>query len=74
MNEGTMNNPVELLETLDSFLDHEVSLVVYGRGALCLGYEQPRAEFLNTQDVDGSFVSSNWMNWSMMNDSGMPWT
>lgn len=53
MNQSTVNNPVELLETLDSFLDHEVSLVVYGRGALCLGYEQPRVEFLNTQDVDG---------------------
>lgn len=47
------NNPVELVETLDALLNHEVSLVVYGRGALCLGYEQPLADFLNTQDVDG---------------------
>lgn len=53
MKDAVTNNPVELVETLDSFLDHEVSLVVYGRGSLCLGYEQPRAEFLNTLDVDG---------------------
>jgi hypothetical protein len=53
MKASVTNNPVELMATLDGFLDHEVSLVVYGRGALCLGYEQPRSEFLNTQDVDG---------------------
>jgi hypothetical protein len=53
MKDAVTNNPVELMETLDSFLDHEVSLVVFGRGSLCLGYEQPRTEFLNTQDVDG---------------------
>jgi hypothetical protein len=53
MKDAVTNNPVELMTTLDSFLDHEVSLVVYGRGALCLGYAQPRTEFLNTQDVDG---------------------
>ncbi|MBE2285543.1 MAG: hypothetical protein IAE77_18925 [Prosthecobacter sp.] len=53
MKDTTTNNPADLMKTLDGFLDHEVSLVVYGRGALCLGYEQPLAEFLNTQDVDG---------------------
>lgn len=47
------DNPAEVLQTLDAALDHEVSLVIYGRGALCLGFERPRAEFLTTQDVDG---------------------
>lgn len=49
----TINNPVELIETLDRALDHPVSLVIYGRGALCLGFDNPRQEFFNTQDVDG---------------------
>lgn len=31
------NNPAEILLTLDQQLDHEVSLVLYGRAALCLG-------------------------------------
>jgi hypothetical protein len=46
-------NPEELVTTLDGLLDHEVSLVVYGRGALCLGFEKVRPEFMATQDVDG---------------------
>lgn len=47
------DNPAEVLRTLDAALDHEVSLVIYGRGALCLGFDHPRAEFLTTLDVDG---------------------
>ncbi len=27
--------------------------MIYGRGALCLGFDHPRNEFLTTQDVDG---------------------
>ena len=46
------NNPAEIMSVLDSLMDHEVSLVLYGRGALSLGFDQPRAEFLATQDVD----------------------
>lgn len=48
-----MNNPSEVLGMLDSLLDHEISLVIYGRGALCLGFEDVREEFLATHDVDG---------------------
>ncbi|MFN0079638.1 MAG: DUF6036 family nucleotidyltransferase [Prosthecobacter sp.] len=48
-----IDNPTEVIQTLDAALDHAVSLVIYGRGALCLGFEHPRAEFLTTQDVDG---------------------
>ncbi|MBL9145856.1 MAG: hypothetical protein JNM99_19410 [Verrucomicrobiaceae bacterium] len=47
------DNPSEVLSTLDAALDHEVSLVLYGRGALCLGYDGVRPEFGSTKDVDG---------------------
>ncbi len=46
------NNPAEILLTLDQELDHEVPLVLYGRSALCLGFDQPPAAFQSTQDVD----------------------
>ncbi len=48
-----IDNPSELMQTLDSLLDHEVQLVIFGRGALCLGFEHTRAELFTTQDVDG---------------------
>jgi hypothetical protein len=47
------DNPVELIQTLDAELDHEVSLVVYGRGGLRLGYADGPDCFRVTQDVDG---------------------
>ena len=43
-----INNPSEVLSTLDALLDHEVCLVLFGRGALCLGFEGGRAEYLTT--------------------------
>lgn len=46
------NNPTQVLQTLDAELDHEVSLVLYGRAALCLGFENSPAQFATTQDVD----------------------
>jgi hypothetical protein len=36
-----VDNPVEVVLTLDGERDHEVSRVVYGRGGLRLGYENP---------------------------------
>lgn len=48
-----VDNPVEVVLTLDRELDHEVSLVVYGRGGLRLGYEDPLEVYSATQDVDG---------------------
>jgi len=48
-----VDNPVEVVLTLDGELDHEVSLVVYGRGGLRLGYDRPMEAFYTTQDVDG---------------------
>jgi len=52
MNE-VRDNPVEVITTLDRELDHEVSLVVFGRGALRLGFERPLAIHQTTEDVDG---------------------
>jgi hypothetical protein len=47
------DNPSEVLLALDEELDHEVTLVLYGRAALCLGFTDPEAGFATTQDVDG---------------------
>lgn len=47
------DNPSEVLLALDEELDHEVTLVLYGRAALCLGFAEPEAAFATTQDVDG---------------------
>jgi len=49
----TPNNPAEILLALDRQLDHEVSLVLYGRAALCLGFDQAPPACHTTQDVDG---------------------
>lgn len=50
---ATMDNPSEVVLTLDAELDHLVKLVIYGRGALCLGFENPPPAYYATQDVDG---------------------
>lgn len=46
------NNPAEIILALDRELDHEVPLVLYGRAALSLGFDQAPTEFHATQDVD----------------------
>jgi hypothetical protein len=46
------NNPLEVILALDHELDHEVSLVLYGRAALGLGFDSLHSEFQMTQDVD----------------------
>jgi hypothetical protein len=47
------NNPAEVIQTLDMILDHEVFLVLYGRGSLCLGFDNALPDFYATQDIDG---------------------
>ncbi|MFK7909826.1 MAG: DUF6036 family nucleotidyltransferase [Akkermansiaceae bacterium] len=47
-----MNHPKSILEALDRRLTAPTELVLYGRAALALGFEQPRAEFAATLDVD----------------------
>lgn len=48
----TTNNPAEIPLTLDQQLSHEVTLVLYGRAALSLGFPASRPEFQLTMDVD----------------------
>lgn len=52
------NNPAEVLLTLDHELDHHVSLVLYGRAALCLGFENSPPDFQATLDVDAIITLS----------------
>lgn len=46
------HNPREILLTLDQQLDHEVDLVLYGRAAISLGFDQSPETLQATQDVD----------------------
>jgi hypothetical protein len=48
-----MSNPERILNSLDSGLDHEVSLVIYGRAAIALGFENAPEAVSKTLDVDG---------------------
>ncbi|HEY5551322.1 MAG TPA: hypothetical protein VIK52_05520 [Opitutaceae bacterium] len=47
-----MNNPQTILATLDSFLQAQTQLVLYGRAALALGYGKAGAALAVTADVD----------------------
>ena len=46
------DNPSEILSTLDKELSETASLVLYGRAAICLGFEGIDEAHLATQDVD----------------------
>lgn len=48
----TPGNPDRLLTALDEGLDHEVRLIIYGRSAIWLGFNNPPPAAANTQDVD----------------------
>lgn len=45
-------HPERLLLALDEALDHEVPLIIYGRAAIWLGFNNPPAAAATTQDVD----------------------
>jgi hypothetical protein len=47
-----MDNAAIILQTLDSHLDHEVSLILYGRAALNLGFDTAPVETAHSKDVD----------------------
>ena len=47
-----ISNPERLLRALDELLDHPVSLVLYGRAAVWLGFDSPPPEVGATMDVD----------------------
>lgn len=47
-----MINAERIVSTLDSLLDHEVSLVIYGRAAIALGFRHPPGAVAKSLDVD----------------------
>jgi hypothetical protein len=47
-----MSNPERILRTLDSLLEKETRIVLFGRAALALGYGDPDGRFGKTLDVD----------------------
>jgi hypothetical protein len=47
-----VNNPSEVILALDREMDHEVTLVLYGRAALSLGFDPAPLDCHTTQDVD----------------------
>ncbi len=47
-----MTNAERILLVLDSHLDHEIQLILYGRAAIVLGFTDPPAEAARTLDVD----------------------
>jgi hypothetical protein len=48
-----MNNPLEILRTLDRRLSKQTELTLFGRSALALGYPNPPPDYEATHDVDG---------------------
>lgn len=55
-----MDNPSIILTAVDQRLNHQVRLVLYGRSAICLGFDDAPPETAETQDVDAiiSFAQS----------------
>lgn len=45
-------HPERLLLALDEGLNHDVRLIIYGRSALWLGFDDPPSAAATTQDVD----------------------
>ena len=48
-----MDNATRILQKLDEHLDHPVRLILYGRAALQLGFENPPPDVAASKDVDG---------------------
>lgn len=47
-----MNNPLTILKSLDKNLSHPVSLLIYGKAAIALGFPVPPSDAGTTMDVD----------------------
>ena len=47
-----MSNAIRIVEALDALIDHEVSLVIYGRAAIALGFHEPPEQTTLSLDVD----------------------
>jgi hypothetical protein len=52
MAELPVNNPEHILRTLDSYLEKETRIVLFGRAALALGFGNLGSHFGKTMDVD----------------------
>ena len=52
-----MNNPDRILRTLDSHLQRETRIVLFGRAALAVGFSSPNEPFGATHDVDAILPS-----------------
>lgn len=63
-----MDNPTLILQTLDKHLSHEVRMVVYGRAALWLGFDESPPEAARTQDVDA--IISTAQELELQSDAG----
>ena len=48
---GRVTNAERILSALDRRLDHEVALVIYGRAAIALGFENPPEAVTKTLDM-----------------------
>jgi hypothetical protein len=46
------SHPERLLQALDEALDHDIRLIIYGRSAIWLGFNNPPVAAAVTQDVD----------------------
>ena len=66
-----MDNPSLILHAVDRRLEHEVRLVLYGRSAVCLGFDNSPPEAAKTQDVDA--IISVAQSHELEGDSGF-WT
>lgn len=47
-----MNNPLKILRKLDENLSHPISLLIYGKAAIALGFPIPPSDAGTTMDVD----------------------
>jgi len=61
-------HPERLLQALDDALDHEVRLILYGRSAIWLGFNNPPAAAASTQDVDAIIPTAQVQ--TLADDSG----
>ncbi len=55
-----MNNPLHILQTLDSHLTAAAEITISGRAALALGYPDCPATFATTNDVD-AILPLKWL-------------
>jgi len=56
-----MNNPLRILQTLDSYLSAPSEITIIGRAALTLGFPGSPAAFARTRDVD-AILPFQWLN------------